>query len=176
MYSFPNIKTVCCSMSGSNCCFLTCIQFSQEAGQVVWYSHLFKNFPHFVMIHTVKRFSIVSEVEGHVILKFPSFFYDPVMLAIWSLVPLFFLNPSCTSGSFWFTYCWNLAWRILNITLLACEIYIKNVPSSSPVRTLKSQWLLNNHQQEDVGTHQKKIPQVQGQKSHNEMVREPQSG
>ena len=38
MYSFPNLKPVCCSMSGSNCCFLTCTQVSQEAGKVVWYS------------------------------------------------------------------------------------------------------------------------------------------
>ena len=45
MYSFPNLKPVCCSMSASNCCFLTCIQISQEAGQVIWYCHLFKNFP-----------------------------------------------------------------------------------------------------------------------------------
>ena len=43
--AFPNLESVCCSMFGSNCCFLTCIQISQEAGQVVWYSHLFKNFP-----------------------------------------------------------------------------------------------------------------------------------
>ena len=63
MYSFPNLKPVCCSMSGSNCCFLTCIQVSQEAGKVVWYSHLFKNFPQFVVIHTVKGFSVVNEAE-----------------------------------------------------------------------------------------------------------------
>ena len=44
------------------------------------------------------------------------------MLAIWSLVPLLFLNPSQTSGSSWFTYCWSLAWKILSITLLACEV------------------------------------------------------
>ena len=43
-----------CFMSGSNCCFLTCIQVSQETGKVVWYSHLLKNFPQFVVIHTVK--------------------------------------------------------------------------------------------------------------------------
>ena len=48
MYSFPNLEPVHCSMSGSNCCFLTCIQISQEAGQVVWYSYLLKNFPQFV--------------------------------------------------------------------------------------------------------------------------------
>ena len=39
-YSFSYLEPVCCSMSSSNCCFLTCIQVSQEAGQVVWYSHL----------------------------------------------------------------------------------------------------------------------------------------
>ena len=50
-------------MSSSNCCFLTYIQVSQEAGIVVWYSHIFKNFPQFVVIHTVKGFSIVSETE-----------------------------------------------------------------------------------------------------------------
>ena len=44
------------------------------------------------------------------------------MLAIWSLVPLPFLNPAWTSGSSWFTYCWSLAWRILSLTLLACEM------------------------------------------------------
>ena len=62
-------------MFSSNCCFLTCIQTSQEAGQVVWYSHLFKNFPQFVMIHTVKGFSIVNEAD--VFLEFSYFFYDP---------------------------------------------------------------------------------------------------
>ena len=51
-------------MSSSNCCFLTCIQISQEAGQVVWYSHLFKNFPQFVVIHTVRIFGVVNKVEA----------------------------------------------------------------------------------------------------------------
>ena len=50
-------------MSSSNCCFLTCIQISQEAGQVVWYSHLFKNFPQFIVVHTVKGFGIVNKAE-----------------------------------------------------------------------------------------------------------------
>ena len=44
------------------------------------------------------------------------------MLAIWSLVPLPFLNPAWTSGSSWFMYCWSLAWRILSIALLLCEM------------------------------------------------------
>src|SRR5574337_617787 len=49
-HSFSCLEPVCCSMSSSNCCFLTCIQISQEAGQVVWYSHLLQNFPQFVVI------------------------------------------------------------------------------------------------------------------------------
>ena len=51
----------------SNCCFLTCIQVSQEAGQVVWYSHLFQNFPQFIVIHTVK--GIVNKAEIDVFLE-----------------------------------------------------------------------------------------------------------
>ena len=65
-------------MSGSNCCFLTCIKISQEAGQVVWYSYLLKNFPQFVVIHTVKGFNIVNEEEVDVFLEFSSFYYDPM--------------------------------------------------------------------------------------------------
>ena len=64
-------------MSGSNCCFLTCIQVSQETGKVVWYSHLFKNFPQVVVIHTVKGCSVVNEEEVDVLLEFSCFFYDP---------------------------------------------------------------------------------------------------
>ena len=108
-------------MSSSNCCFLTCIQVSQEAGKVVWYSHLIKNIPQFVVIHTVKGFSIVNEAEVDAFLEFPCFLYDQRMLAVWSIFPLPFLNAACTSGSSWFTYCWSLAWRILSIILLACE-------------------------------------------------------
>ena len=61
MYFFPNLEPVCCSMSSSNCCFLTCIQVSQEADQVVWYSHLFQNFPHSIVICIVKGFGIVNK-------------------------------------------------------------------------------------------------------------------
>ena len=64
-------------MSGSNYCFLTCIQVTQEAGKVVGYSHLLKNFPLFIVTHTVKGFSIVYEAEVDVLLDFSSFFYDP---------------------------------------------------------------------------------------------------
>ena len=62
-------------MSSSICCFLTCIQISQEAGQVVWYSYLFQNFPQFIVIHTVKGFGLVNKVEVDVFLEL-SFFFD----------------------------------------------------------------------------------------------------
>ena len=65
-------------MSSSNCCFLTHIQVSQEAGEVVWYAHLLKNISQFVVIHAVKGFSIVNEAEVDVFLEFPCFFFDPM--------------------------------------------------------------------------------------------------
>ena len=64
--------------SGSDSCFLTCIQISQETGKVVWYSHLLKNFPLFVVIYTVKGFSIVSKTEVDVFMVFSCFIDDPV--------------------------------------------------------------------------------------------------
>jgi len=83
-------------MSTSNCCFLICIQISQETGEVVWYSHLFKNFPQFVVIHIVKGSNVVNEREIDVFLEFPCFFYDVGNL---SLVPLPFINPAYTCES-----------------------------------------------------------------------------
>ena len=77
MNSFSYLEPVCCSMSSSNCCFLTCIQISQEAGLVVWYSHLFQNFPQFIVIHTVKGFGIVNKAEIDVLLELSCFFDDP---------------------------------------------------------------------------------------------------
>jgi len=108
-------------MSSSNCCFLNCIQISQEAGQVVWYSYLFKNVAQFVVIHTVKGFCVFCKAED-VFLELSCLFNDPRILAIWSLAPLSFLNTAWTSRSLWFRYCWSLAWRILSITLLACDM------------------------------------------------------
>ena len=77
MYSFSYLEPVCCSMSSSNCCFLTCIQVSQEAGQVVWDPHLFQNFPPFIVIHTVKGFDIVNKADIDIFLEFSCFFDDP---------------------------------------------------------------------------------------------------
>jgi len=65
-----------CSMFGSNCCFLICTQVSKEAGKVVWYSHLFKNVPQFVVIQTVKGFGLVNKAEVGVFLELSCSFYD----------------------------------------------------------------------------------------------------
>ena len=73
MYSFPDLEPVCCFMASSNYCFLTCIQISQEAGKVVWYSHLLKNFPQCVVVHTVKGFDIVNKAD---IFLYLSWFFD----------------------------------------------------------------------------------------------------
>ena len=72
-------------MSSSNCCFLTYVQVSEEAGQVVWYSHLLKNFPQFIVIHTVKGFGIVNKAETDVFLELSCLFEDPVNVG--NLIP-----------------------------------------------------------------------------------------
>ena len=64
-------------MSSANYCFLTWIQVSQESGRVVWYFHLFENFPQFVVIHIGKGFSVVNAADVCVFFLFPCFFYDP---------------------------------------------------------------------------------------------------
>ena len=138
MYSFPNLELVCFFMSGSNCCFLTCIQVSQEAVQVVWYSHLFKNFPQFVVIHTVKGFSIVNESGVDVFLEFSCFFYDPTdvgtlisgffafsksSLYIWKFQVRVLLKPSLEDFELYLASTWNecncvVVWTLFGIALL----------------------------------------------------------
>ena len=120
MYSFPNLEPVC-SMSDSNCC-LTCIQISQEAGKVVWYSHLFKDFPQFFVIHTVKCFIINNEVDDF--LEFSCFSYNPVdvgnlisgssVFSKYSLSEHLEVHSSCTVeaylGEFWALLCYRVRW------------------------------------------------------------------
>ena len=91
-------------MSSSNCCFLICIQVFQEVDQVVWYSHLFQNFPQFIVIHTVKGFGIVNKAETDVFLELSCFF--PWSSGCWQF-DLWFLcqrgrpNLSVTPGVSW---------------------------------------------------------------------------
>ena len=81
-YSFSHFEPVHCSISDPNCCFLICIQVSQEIGEVVWYSHLLKNFSQFAVIHTVNSFHIVNEAEVDVFLNSLAFSLIPQMLTI----------------------------------------------------------------------------------------------
>ena len=81
-YSFTDLEPVCCSVSSSNYCFLTCIQISQKTGKVVWYSHLFKNFPQFIVIQTVKGSGVVNIAEVCGFLKLPAFSVIHQLLAI----------------------------------------------------------------------------------------------
>ena len=120
MYSFPYLEPVCSSMSSSNCCFLTCTQVSQKAGQVVWHAHLLKNFPQFIVIHTVKGFGIVNKAD--VFLDLSSFFDDPAddgnvisgssafsktSLNIWKFVVHVLLKPGVENFESYFTNVWD---------------------------------------------------------------------
>ena len=122
MYSFSYLEPVCCSMSSSNCCFLTCIQISQKAGQVVWYAQLFQNFPQFIVIHTVKGFGIINKAEIDVFLELSCFFDDPVdvgnlisdssafsktSLNIWKFTVNLLLNPGLENFEHYFTSVWD---------------------------------------------------------------------
>ena len=77
LYTFFSLEPISCSTQGSDCCFLTNIQVSQKTGKMIWYAPLSKSFASFVMIHIVKGFSIVNEIEVDVFLEFPCFMYDP---------------------------------------------------------------------------------------------------
>ena len=111
-------------MYGSNFYFLSCIQISQEVGKVVWYSHHFNNFPQFAVIHIVKDFGIVNKAEIDVLLEFLFFFFfgDPTEVVNLISGSSAFSKTPWTSGSSRIIYCYSLAWRILSITLLACEM------------------------------------------------------
>ena len=94
----------------------------QKTGKMVWYSLFFKNFPQFVVIHAVKGFSIVNETEIDVFLKFPWFFYDPTDVGNLSSGSSAFPKSSLYPRSSRFMYYWSLAWRLLSVILLACEV------------------------------------------------------
>ena len=125
-------------MSSSNCCFLTCIQISQEAGHVVWYSHLFQNFPQFVVIHKVKGFGIVSKADIDVFLELSCFFFDLMdvgnlisvcsafsksSLNIWKFTVHVLLKPGLEHFEHYFTSVWDecncaVVWAFFGIAFL----------------------------------------------------------
>ena len=125
-------------MSSSNFYFLTCIQISQEAGQVVWYSHLLKNFSQFIVVHTVKGFGIVNKAEIDVFLELSCLFHDPVdvgnlisgssafsktSLNIWNFVVHILLKPGLENFEHYFTSMWDecncaVVWAFFGIAFL----------------------------------------------------------
>ena len=125
-------------MSSSNCCFWTCIQSSQEAGKVVWYSHLFQNFPQFVVIHTVEGFGIVNKAKVVVFLELSCFFDDPTdvgslifgssafsksSLNIWKLSVHLLLKPRLKNFEHYFGSVWHecncvIVWTFFGIAFL----------------------------------------------------------
>ena len=125
-------------MSSSNCCFLTCKQISQEASQVVWYSHLLKNFPQFVVIHTVKVIGVVNKAEIDVFLELACFFDDPEdvgnlifgssafsksSLNIWKFTVHVLLKPGLENFAHYFASMWDecncvVVWTSFDIALL----------------------------------------------------------
>ena len=134
---FP-IRTVCCSMSSSNCCFLTYMQVFQEAGEVVWYSHLFQNFPQFVVIHTVKGFGIVNKAETEDFVELSCLFDDPVDIGnlisgssalsktsmnIWKFTVHELLKPGLENFEHYFSSVWDecncvVVWTFFGIAFL----------------------------------------------------------
>ena len=137
-YSFPDLEPICFSMSSSNCCFLTWIHIYQEAGQEVWYSHLLKNFPQFVVIHTVKGFGIVNKTEVDVFLELSCFFDDPTdvgnlifgssafsksSLNIWKFTVHILLKPDLENFQHYFASMWDecncaVVWAFFGIAFL----------------------------------------------------------
>ena len=125
-------------MSSSNCCFLTCLQVSQEAGQVVWYSHLLQNFPQFIVIHTVEGFGIVNKAEIDVFLELSCFFNDPVdvsnlisgssafsktSLNIWKFPVHILLKPGLENFKHHFSSVWDecncaVVWAFFGVAFL----------------------------------------------------------
>ena len=122
MYFFPDLEPVCFSMSSSNGCFLTCIQIPQETGQVVWYSHLFQNFPQFAVILTVKGFGVVNKAEVDVFLELSCFFDDPTDVGNLTSGSSAFSKSSLNIWKFMVLVLLKPGWRILSITLLACDM------------------------------------------------------
>ena len=125
-------------MSHSNCCFFTCIQISREAGKVVWYSHLFKNFPQFAEIHTVKGFGVVNKAEVEVFLKLSCSFDDPTdagnlisgssafsksSLNTWKFTVHILLKPGLENFDHYFASVWDecnsvVVWTFFGIAFL----------------------------------------------------------
>ena len=138
MYSFPNLEPVHCSVSGSHCCFLICMHYLYEAGKVIWYSHLLKNFPQIAVIHTVKAFRVVNDTEVNIFSELSCFFYDPTDVGhlisvssdfskssfnIWEFFVHVLLDPSLENFEHYFARVWDqcncvVLWTFFGVAFL----------------------------------------------------------
>ena len=136
MYSSSYLEPVCCSLSSSNCCFLICIQISQDAGKVVCYSHFLKNFP--LVIHSVKGFGVINKAEVDVFLELlllrwskdvsnlisGSSAFSKSSLNIWKFSVHVLLKPSLENFEYYFTSVWDecncvIVWAFFGIAFLS---------------------------------------------------------
>ena len=134
-------------MSSSSCCFLICKQVSQEACQVVWYSHHFQNFPQLIVIHTIKGFGIVNKAEIDVFLQFSCFSSDPTDVGNWISGSSAFSKTSLNICKFtvhvllvWLGEYWALLYQhvrwvqlcgSLSFNLIINAVYFYKIPSTS---------------------------------------------
>jgi len=145
-------------MSGSNCFFFTCMQVSQEAGQMVWYSHLLKNFPQFVVIYTIKGSGIINEWQVDIFLELYCFFYDPTdvgnlisgssdfsksSLNIWKFIVHILLKPGLENFEHYFASMWDecncvVVWTLFGIAFL--WDWNENEKSKSNIRSIQYTW------------------------------------
>ena len=152
-------------MSGSNCCFLTCIQISQEAGQVVWYSHVFQNFPQFIVIHTVKGFGLVNKAEIDVFLELSCLFYDPAdvgslisgssafsksSLNIWKFMVHILLKPGLENFEDYFASVWDeyncaIVWTFFRIGMKTDLFWSMDIAEFSIFAGILSATLSQHH-------------------------------
>ena len=158
MYSFPDLESVCCSMSSCSCCLLTYIHIFQEVGKAVSYSHLLKHFPQFVVIHTVKGFGAVNKAEVDVFLELSHLLHDPTdvgnlisgssafsksSLNIWKFTVHVLLKPGLENFEHYFTSMWDecncvVVWAFFGIAFL---LSISTLPVSVLGLQVKKMWL-----------------------------------
>ena len=160
MYSSPNLEPVSCSISGPYHGSLTCLLVSQNAGQVLWNSHLLKNFPQFVLIHTFKGFSIVNKAEVNVFLELSYFFNDPTdvgnlisgsssffksSLYIWNFLVHILLKPGLENFEHYFASMWDecncaVVWTFFGMLPKSMVVYLKDYMYDIWYRFLFRDW------------------------------------
>ena len=167
-FSFPDLEPVCCSMSSSNCCFLTCIQVSQEADKVAQYYHFLQNFLQFVVLHTVKGFGIFNKAEINIFLELSCLFNDPTdvgnlisgssvfsksSLNIWKFLVNVLLKPVSEDFEHHFASAWDecncvVVWTFFGIAFLWDWNKNWSFPSLWPLLSfpnLLAYWVQHSH-------------------------------